>query len=76
MKKYFITTGTVTYAARGRDILQKNGYSARVERTGADIKKRGCGYGIVIGGDPAAAEKILKSHGVKVLGVSDYESLF
>ena len=33
MKGYLITTGTVTYALKGRDILRKKGFKASVDRT-------------------------------------------
>lgn len=68
MQRYRVSTGTVTYAIKGRDILRRNGYSAAIERSsGAD--KIGCGYGIVFGGNPVKAEQLLKAASVKIFEI-------
>ena len=68
MNSYFIITGTVTYALRGRDILRNKGYSANVKRVQHKYNNAGCGYGIVISGDVEQAIQLLKSNGIKILG--------
>lgn len=74
MKRYIITTGTVTYAIKGRDILRKKGFKARVEKSSSLIEKSGCGYAIVLeNGNIDAAEKILRNAGVKILSVREAE---
>lgn len=74
MKRYIITTGTVTYAIKGRDILRKKGFKARVEKSSSLIEKTGCGYAIVLeNGNIDTAEKILRNAGVKILSVSEAE---
>ena len=70
MKRHVIATGTVTYALKGRDILQKNGFSVKIERITAD-KTLGCGYVLVVSGDISKAEILLKNNGVKILKITD-----
>lgn len=75
MKKYFIITGTVTYAMMGRDVLQKYGYTAWPRRAQHKAPDMGCGWGIWVQADPAAAVELLKKQGVKVLGVVSEDDL-
>lgn len=70
MKGYLITTGTVTYALKGRDLLRKKGFKASVERIASGENNLGCGYSIKLLGDIKSAEQILKSGGVKILKIS------
>lgn len=70
MDSYSIATGTVTYAVKGRDILRRNGFKARIERTSAPEKRIGCGYTVVIEGNIKKAEEILKNAGVKILKIN------
>lgn len=71
MKRYVIATGTVTYAIKGRDILRRHGFSARVERRTANLSHAGCGYAVVVQGDISKAEDILRESGVKILGIEE-----
>lgn len=50
MDKYVISTGTVTYALRGRDLLRNNGFKAYIERSTAN-DRIGCGYSITVAGN-------------------------
>ena len=69
MKRHLIQVGTVTYAIKGRDLLRKNGYKAKIERkTGENTY--GCGYAIVIDGNGEGAEELLRQNGVKILEIS------
>ncbi len=71
MKGYLITTGTVTYALKGRDVLRKKGYKASVEKISSNENNLGCGYSIKFYGDIKMAEQILRSSGVKILKISE-----
>ena len=71
MQKYTISTGTITYALRGRDILRQNGYKAAVERNTTPGKQIGCGYTIVTEGDIDKITGILKSKNVKILKIEE-----
>lgn len=69
MNKYFIATGTVTYAMKGREILRKNGYSAEVKRLFGNMKGFGCGYGIAVYGEKNAILNVLTQNGVRYLNI-------
>lgn len=71
MKGYSITTGTVTYALKGRDLLRKKGFKANVDRITSGENNLGCGYSITVYGDIKSAEQILRSGGVKILKISE-----
>lgn len=71
MSKQLIMTGSITYAIRGRDLLRQYGFKAYVERTPNQIDRVGCGYSILVVGNLKEAEAILRSSGVKILGISE-----
>lgn len=70
MNRYIITTGTVTYAIKGRNLLQRKGFKARIEKTVSGKGSAGCGYGISVEGDIKAAEAALRHAGVKILEIN------
>lgn len=66
MNKELIFIGSVTRTVRARDILQKNGIRANIERETND-ESHGCGYGvIVVSGDVEDAKEILKGEGFDI----------
>ncbi len=72
MKKYIITTGTVTYAIKGRDLLRRKGFKVRIVKSANVIENSGCGYAIILeNGDITAAEKLLRNAGVKILSITE-----
>ncbi len=70
MKRYIITTGTVTYAIKGRDLLKRKGFNVKIERITSGKGSAGCGYSIITDGDITAAEKLLRQAGVKILEIN------
>ncbi len=70
MNRYIITTGTVTYAIKGRNLLQRKGFKARIEKTVSGKGGAGCGYGISVEGDIKSAEAALRQAGVKILEIN------
>ncbi len=68
MNQYVISTGTVTYAIKGRDLLKRKGYPAKVVRNSSSA---GCGYGIVFSGDKNDAERLLRAAGVKIIDIKE-----
>ena len=70
MKRYIITTGTVTYAIKGRDLLRRKGFNVKIERITSGKGSAGCGYSIIIDGDINAAEGLLRQAGVKILEIN------
>lgn len=69
MKRYLILTETVTYAIKGRDILRKNGMTARVEKL--NHGKSGCSYAIAVSGERNRAEALLLSSGIRPTEIRD-----
>lgn len=70
MKRYIITTGTVTYAIKGRDLLRRKGFNVKIERITSGKGSAGCGYSIITDGDINAAEGLLRQAGVKILEIN------
>lgn len=64
-----LAVGTVTYAAKGKDILTKNGIKTTIKRADSKTALLGCGYLLVINDNPAKAIKLLNAEGIKVLEV-------
>ncbi len=71
MKRYIITTGTVTYAIKGRDLLRQKGFNVKIERITSGKGSAGCGYSIILTGELNDAEKILRAAGVKILEINE-----
>ncbi len=69
MEQFFIATGTITYAMKGRDVLRRGGFSAELKRLSGDIKGFGCGYGITARGDREKIVQLLEENGVRYLRV-------
>ena len=65
MEGVFITTGTVTYAIKGRNVLRDSGYFAEIRRIASDNQGVGCGYGVYTNADPETAREIFRINGVK-----------
>ena len=69
MQEYFIVTGTITYALKGKDILRKKGFNAMVQKLSLQEENIGCGYAVLIRGNIEKAMEILKKAEVKVLKI-------
>ncbi len=61
-----ISISSVTNATRGKRVLEKQGYTAYMQRT---ANEEGCGYQLIVGGDGATAAELLRRAGVRVLRV-------
>ena len=71
MQQYVISTGTITHAIKGRDVLRNEGYKARMERRVLSSVNSGCGYVLIISGDIERAKQILSEERVKVLEIRE-----
>lgn len=69
MKQYRVSTGTITYALKGRDLLRRYGFKVRIERMSSGPESKGCGYTLVVSGDIAKAEALLRNAGIKILEI-------
>lgn len=73
MSKQLIMLQSITYAMKGRDILQQFGISAFIERTPKNVQAGSCGYslGVYVPQDIDRAIEILSNNGIQVLGITD-----
>ena len=71
MKQYRISTGSITYAIKGRDLLRKHGFKVGIERSMPQTAVHGCGYSVILNGDIEKALELLRAASVKVLAVSE-----
>lgn len=71
MKRYFVVTGTVTYAIKGRDVLHKEGYFAEVRRLANTDGNSGCGYGVFTNCNKEQIERLFYKNGVKFLKIKE-----
>lgn len=72
MKRYFIITGTVTYAIKGRNALRNGGYFAETRRLMSTDADAGCGYGVLTDCTPEKAREIFNANGIKFLGAKEH----
>lgn len=68
-KTFYLITDSVTTAMKGYRILNRSGINAKVQRTAPTKSSGGCGYSIVIFGDPQRAVDILKRNNIKIKSV-------
>ena len=71
MKQNRVTTGTVTYAIKGRELLRRYGYKVKMERSSVTGSTNGCGYSLIINGDIKNAQELLRGADVKILSVDE-----
>ena len=68
MERYVVSTGTITYAIKGRDLLRTLGFKAYIERRQSVLGSKGCGYVIVFEGNFEKAKNELDKAQIKILG--------
>jgi hypothetical protein len=71
MSKKGIKVGSVTYAMKGRNLLQKNGYKAYLTRNPNPVEDEGCGYVIYVSNLDKKCFEILKKNNIQVKGTVD-----
>ena len=68
MERYVVSTGTITYPIKGRDLLRTLGFKAYIERRQSGLGSKGCGYVIVFEGNFEKAKNELDKAQIKILG--------
>ena len=71
MEKPLIMVSSVTYAMKGKQILNNAGIRCEIERTQKRDVKNGCGYSLYVPQNADEAEKILKENNIKIIGRSE-----
>lgn len=74
MKRYFVITGTITYAIKGRDVLRRSGFHAELTRTVHAGGNVGCGYGIITNCDPDRIQNIFFEYGIRYLQIKEHRT--
>lgn len=73
MEKDFLVIGSVTYAMKGRDLLERYGLRASMRRV-PKMFDMGCGYGLYVPGAADRAEELLRAYGIPVRGRAEWRS--
>ena len=73
MKRYFVITGTITYAIKCRDALRAHGYKAELKRTVNAGGNVGCGYGVVTVCDLEDIKDILFKYSIRYLQIKEWK---
>lgn len=74
MKKDLIMVSSITYAMKGKDLLERAGFRAFIMRLPKNIENAGCGYCIYVNRDTDRAEELLRRAGIRVSGRYTQES--
>ena len=70
MQRYIITVETVTQALKGREVLRKNGFKVKVQKSSFSESDAGCAYNVILeDGDLKQAVRILHKNGITVKSV-------
>ncbi len=72
MSRYKITTGSVTYAIKAKDILKRNGIRSYVERSVNNQSQKGCNYVVIAEGNSLNIQNILNRNGVKFNEITEF----
>lgn len=73
MSKDLIIVSSVTYAMKGKELLQQRGFKAYITRLPQGSDEIGCGYCVYVQGDTDQAERVLRGAGIRVLGRTKVE---
>ncbi|MBQ4129397.1 MAG: DUF3343 domain-containing protein [Ruminococcus sp.] len=68
MEKQLILVPSVTYAMKGKSILDKYNIRSYIERTPKTHQVYSCGYCIFVPENTQTAHEILLSKGIKIIG--------
>ncbi len=71
MGEPLITVSSITYAMKGKQILNGYGIKANVQRTPKRSHSQSCTYSLYVPDNPDEAEEILIKNGIKVIGRSE-----
>lgn len=57
---------SVTNAMRGKTLLERHGFTVRMQRALQAEDNNGCGYRLLVNGDGAQAQRLLEAAGLRV----------
>ena len=70
MKGLIITTGSITHAIKGRDLLRKNGFKARIQKRISSENASGCAYEIYVNSTDYSIKNLLLKSGIKIIDIN------
>ncbi len=70
MDEILIMLTSITYAMKGKDILERYGINSYIQRTPSHSRLNGCGYSLLVPKKSQEAYNILIKHNIKVIGIS------
>lgn len=68
VEKDLIIVSSITYAMKGKELLERAGFRAYITRLPRGIENVGCGYCIYVDRDTDRAERFLRQAGIRVSG--------
>lgn len=71
MNKPLIMISSITYAMKGKELLNRNGFRADIVRTPRQENVTGCGYSLFVKDRTDEAEKFLEEYNIPILGRVD-----
>lgn len=60
---------SITHAMKARDLLRKNKFGVRIEKS-VGRRKKGCAYSVITDRSCQSAMDILETAGIRILGIS------
>ena len=66
--EWILHVSSITNAMRGKSVLERNGFTAYVQRAVDAQGNNGWGYSLRTNGDGDKAEQLLKNAGIRVRG--------
>ncbi len=60
---------SITHAMRARDLLRKNKFNVRIEKS-TGVQKKGCAYSVITDRSCQSAIDILETAGIRIRGIS------
>lgn len=66
---------SITYAMRGKSVLEKNGIRVRIERSTDQTRQKGCGYSLIVWGQADLAKRLLIKNNIPIRGIDGPDAL-
>ena len=68
MDSVYFNVSSITNAMRGKNLLERNGIHGYINRTVDEEGNNGCGHSLLVSGDTAKAESLLRASGIRITG--------
>lgn len=68
MDSVYFNVSSITNAMRGKELLERNGIHGYINRTVDEEGNNGCGYSLLVSGNTAKAESLLRASGIRITG--------